>query len=44
LVQNKGDGKLVEVGGGGEQGLLSEEKIDSLQLEVMVMVGWGTGD
>ena len=34
LVQNKGDGKLVEVGSGGGQGLLSEEKIDSLQLEV----------
>lgn len=33
LVQNKGDGKLVEVGGGGSQGLLSEEKVDSLQLE-----------
>jgi len=32
LVQNKGDGKLVEVVSG--QGLPSEEKIDSLQLEV----------
>ena len=32
LVQNKGDGKLVEVMAG--QGLPSEEKIDSLQLEV----------
>ncbi len=32
LVQNKGDGKLVEVMAG--QGLQSEEKIDSLQLEV----------
>lgn len=33
-MQNKGDGKLVEVGSGGGQDLLSEEKIDSLQLEV----------
>ncbi len=33
LVQNKGDGKLVEVGGEG-QVLPSDEKIDSLQLEV----------
>lgn len=32
LVQNKGDGKLVEVMAG--QGLPSEEKVDSLQLEV----------
>lgn len=32
LVQNKGDGKLVEVGGDG-RGLPSDEKIDSLQLE-----------
>lgn len=35
LVQNKGDGKLVEVVAG--QGLPSEEKIDSLQLEVNTM-------
>lgn len=33
LVQNKGDGKLVEVAGEGRS-LLSEEKMDSLQLEV----------
>lgn len=32
LVQNKGDGKLVEVVAGG--GLPSDEKVDSLQLEV----------
>lgn len=32
LVQNKGDGKLVEVMPG--QGIPSAEKIDSLQLEV----------
>lgn len=34
-MQNKGDGKLVEVVAG--QGLPSEEKIDSLQLEVNTM-------
>ena len=33
LVQNKGDGKLVEVAGEG-QALPSDQKIDSLQLEV----------
>lgn len=36
LVQNKGDGKLVEVVAGG--GLPSDEKVDSLQLEVSVCV------
>lgn len=34
LVQNKGDGKLVEVMAGQGQGMPSEEKVDSLQLEV----------
>lgn len=44
LVQNKGDGKLVEVMAG--HGLPSEEKIDSLQLEVRLfpLVMSGTSD
>ena len=34
LVQSKGDGKLVEVGSREGQPLHSDEKMDSLQLEV----------
>ncbi len=32
LIQNKGDGKLVEVDEGGN--IMQDEKVDSIQLEV----------
>ena len=36
LIQNKGDGKLVEVDEGGN--IMQTEKVDSIQLEVTLKI------
>ena len=38
LVQNKGDGKLVEVNEGGNNGGDDHEKLDSITLEVILIL------